>query len=67
VAGVIRATLLHASGIGPLMRLELRCREDGHLIEVELTRERYRELKLAQGQDLYVRPKNLKVFLDAKH
>jgi sulfate/thiosulfate transport system ATP-binding protein len=67
VAGVTIATLLRVSGIGPVVRLELKRHDDGQMIEVELTRERYLELRVEEGQDLYVRPKNLKVFLGAGH
>jgi sulfate transport system ATP-binding protein len=54
----------HIHAVGPLVRLELR-RDDGESIEVALGRERYRELGLAPGDLVYVKPRKLSVFPDA--
>ena len=46
------------------MRVELERADNGELIEAELTRERYRELELQNGEPVFVKPRRLKVFLD---
>lgn len=47
---------------GSRVRLELVAKDSPQTIEVELTRERYRELKLRQGDVVFVHPKQLQVF-----
>ena len=47
--------------MGGLVRLELRL-HDGTDILVQLTRERGRELNLAEGDEVYVIPRNWQVF-----
>lgn len=54
-----RVEQIHA--VGPLVRLTL-LGEDGVPIEVALGKERYRELGLALGDLVYVRPRKLAVF-----
>jgi len=44
------------------VRLELASKDSPQIISVELTRERYRELKLSQGDVVFVHPKQLQVF-----
>ncbi|BEV72463.1 MULTISPECIES: sulfate/molybdate ABC transporter ATP-binding protein [unclassified Paludibacterium] len=55
----------HIHAVGPLVRLELR-RDDAEPIEVALAKERYRELALAPGDLVYVRPRKLAVFPDVQ-
>jgi sulfate transport system ATP-binding protein len=47
---------------GSRVRLELASKDSPQIISVELTRERYRELKLQQGDAVFVHPKQLQVF-----
>lgn len=54
----------HIHAVGPQVRLTLR-REDGHPIEVALGKDRYRELALLPGEQVYVTPRKLAVFPDA--
>jgi len=49
--------------IGPLVRLELERNDLTELIEVELTRERFGELNLVRGEEVFIRPRKLRVFL----
>jgi sulfate transport system ATP-binding protein len=49
--------------IGPLVHLELARGDTGDLIEVDLTKERYQELQLQEGERVFVTPRNLKVFV----
>ena len=56
------ATVRFVITAGSRVRLELASKDLPQTIEVELTRERYRELKLRQGDVVFVHPKQLQVF-----
>ncbi|MEZ0232146.1 MAG: sulfate/molybdate ABC transporter ATP-binding protein [Methylophilaceae bacterium] len=58
------ATVNYIHAIGPLVRLELQRADNPELIEAELTRERFRELSLTEGQSVFIRPRNVRVFLN---
>ena len=60
VAGGIEATVVDVHAIGPLVRVDLT--HDSELIEVELTRERAIVLDLARGQQVWLKPRQVKVF-----
>jgi sulfate transport system ATP-binding protein len=60
---VIEAIVRDVRGVGSLVRLELDRVDSDEVIEAELTRERYEELGLRQGEKVFVRPRNLRVFL----
>lgn len=59
----IEAIVRYVNAIGPLVRLELVQKEDDALIQVELTQERYRELQVKQGERVFVKLKNIRLFL----
>jgi sulfate transport system ATP-binding protein len=58
------AYISYIHAIGPLVRLELQRTDHTELIEAELTQERFRELTLAQGDKVFVYPRNVRVFLN---
>lgn len=58
------AYISYVHAIGPLVRLELQRTDHTELIEAELTQERFRELGLAQGDKVFVYPRNVRVFVD---
>ena len=60
VAGALEATVQEVHAIGPLVRVELA--HASELIEVELTRERATTLNLAKGQQVWLKPRQVKVF-----
>ena len=60
VAGGLEAIVQDVHAIGPLVRVELA--HESELIEVELTRERAIELALAKGQQVWLKPRQVKVF-----
>ena len=60
VAGALEATVQEVHAIGPLVRVELA--HASELIEVELTRERATTLSLAKGQQVWLKPRQVKVF-----
>ena len=60
VVGGLEATVQDVHAIGPLVRVELA--HESELIEVELTRERAAALRLAKGQLVWLKPRQVKVF-----
>ena len=60
VADGIEATVLDVHAIGPLVRVELA--HDSELVEVELTRERAAALTLTKGLQVWLKPRQVKVF-----
>ena len=58
----LEATVRLVITAGSRVRLELVSKDSSQTIAVELTRERYRELKLRQGDVVFVHPKQLQVF-----
>jgi sulfate/thiosulfate transport system ATP-binding protein len=51
--------------LGGLVRLDL-VLSDGMSLHVQITRERFRELELAHGDDVFVAPRDMKVFHEKK-
>jgi sulfate/thiosulfate transport system ATP-binding protein len=60
---MIEAVVRDVRAVGSLVRLELDRIDGDEIIEVELTRERYVELDLREGERVFVKPRNLRVFL----
>jgi sulfate transport system ATP-binding protein len=58
----LEATVRFVITAGSRVRLELVSKDSPQIISVELTKERYRELKLQQGNVVFVHPKQLQVF-----
>jgi sulfate transport system ATP-binding protein len=58
------ATLRHVIPAGALVRLEL---EDGaaHVVQVEATRKQYDALRPAAGERLYVKPRQVRIFVES--
>jgi len=63
----IEAQIRFIQGAGAVARLELERLDTRELIEAELTRERYRELGLREGERVFVRPRNMRVFAGDYH
>ena len=61
---LIAATIRHVHPVGPMVRIELRRHETGEVFEAEISKERFKELNLAKGETVFVRPRNLKVYVD---
>ena len=60
--GGLGASILRIHAIGPVVRVELVREDDKNIIEAELTRERYAELRLIAGEHVYFRPRLAKVY-----
>jgi sulfate transport system ATP-binding protein len=59
----VRALISDIHPVGPVVRLELIRQDDGERIDVELARERYHEMKFEKGEEVFIRPRNLRIFL----
>ena len=64
-SSAFKVVISHIHTIGPVIRLELSRADESEIIEAELTRERFRELNLQTGEHVYVKPRNVRLFLDA--
>jgi len=62
---MVEATLNHATRIGSVVRLELSRKDNGALVEVELSRERFEHLNVIAGNLVYFKPRRARVFLAA--
>lgn len=60
----LSATITYIHAIGSLVRVELKQALKDELIEVELSRERFRELALVEGEQVFITPRNPRVFLN---
>jgi sulfate transport system ATP-binding protein len=62
--GGLWATLRHVTPSGATLKLELADAQD-QLVHVEATRDRFEALQPQVGERLYIRPRRLRVFVDA--
>ena len=60
----LAAQVVHILSVGPIVRLELRRENDESInpIQVEISKERFRELKLVKGDKVFIKPKRLDLF-----
>jgi sulfate transport system ATP-binding protein len=66
---VLAAGVSHILSVGPVVRLEL-IREDhqnSNLVKVEISKERFRELQLVKGDQVFIKPRRLDLFLNHTH
>ena len=59
----IEATIRFIQGAGAVARLELERLDTLEIVEAEMTRERYRELALREGETVFLHPRNMRVFV----
>ncbi len=60
----IRSTIIHIHKIGPIVRVELQRDDTGETIEAETTKDDLEAQKFRAGDQVYIKPKEFKVFLD---
>lgn len=60
----VKAKVKHVNAAGPLVKVELTAPENDD-IHVELPQERYRALRLKQGDDVFVIPRDMRLFVNA--
>ena len=59
----VRATVRYINSAGPLVKVEVET-QAGDSLHVELTQERFVELRLRKNDDVFVFPKDMKGFVD---
>ncbi|WP_153126534.1 sulfate/molybdate ABC transporter ATP-binding protein [Peribacillus tepidiphilus] len=59
----VSAIIKHIHVVGPIVHLELQINDTSEFLEAELTKELYRNLQLKTGEQVFVKPKQLKVFV----
>ncbi|MGW6664551.1 MULTISPECIES: TOBE-like domain-containing protein [Peribacillus] len=62
--GSIASIIDHIHTIGPIVRIEVIRQDTNEPLEIELTKEQYMNLEISKGERVFVRPKELKVFVD---
>ena len=63
-ATALPAEVRHIQKLGPTVRVTLAVSGSGELLEAELTRDSYQSLGLQQGEAVFVRPRQLRVFVE---
>jgi sulfate transport system ATP-binding protein len=59
-----RAEVKHVQKLGPAVRVTLAVEGNGEFIEAELTRDVFLGLGLQQGESVFVRPRQVRVFVE---
>lgn len=59
----VAAAVVHIHIVGPTVQIELKRTDSDDYLEAEVTRELFNELHIQKGDTVYVRPKQLKVFI----
>jgi sulfate transport system ATP-binding protein len=60
----IKAEITHILKLGPSVRISLAIAGNSEVIEAELTRDKFQYLELQKGEQVYVRPRQVRVFVD---
>lgn len=60
----LKSEIKHIQKLGPSVRVTLAIDVSGEIIEAELTRDVYQSLGLQQGEQVYIRPRQVRVFVD---
>jgi len=61
-SGAVVASVQFIAAAGPTVRVELQREDTGNSLDAEITRDRFRDLKLSVGDRVGVMPRNLRVF-----
>ncbi|TDL83223.1 sulfate/molybdate ABC transporter ATP-binding protein [Peribacillus frigoritolerans] len=59
----VHSTITHLHMVGPFVQVELIRSDTSEYLEAEITKELYLELNLEVGEEVYIRPRQLKVFI----
>ena len=60
----LKAEIRHIQKLGPAVRVTMAVDGNADFIEAELTREQFQNLGLQQGESVYVRPRQVRVFVE---
>jgi len=63
LADMVPAKIIFIHAIGPIVQIELHREDVDEYLEAELSKEQFRSLELQRGEQVYIRPKQLKVFI----
>ncbi|MEY9975563.1 sulfate/molybdate ABC transporter ATP-binding protein [Lysinibacillus sp. RC79] len=63
VPGTVPVKVSHIHLLGPIVQIELRREDIDEFLEAELTKEQFTNLQLKFGDHVFVKPKQLKVFI----
>ena len=63
-ATALKAEIRHIQKLGPSVRVTLNLEGNGGFIEAELTRDTFQTLGLQQGEQVFVRPRQVRVFVE---
>jgi sulfate transport system ATP-binding protein len=58
----ITAEILFIRAVGPIVNLELKRLDNGDYIEAEISKEIYKKLALKEKQQVYLKPRDFRVF-----
>lgn len=59
----VAASIVHIHMIGPIVQIELKRDDVDEYLEAELTKEKFSDLQIQKGDTVYIRPKQLKLFI----
>lgn len=59
----IEAQIMYVRAVGPIVNLELKRLDTGDFVEAEISKELNRELKLIEGEKVFVKPRDIKVYI----
>jgi sulfate/thiosulfate transport system ATP-binding protein len=59
----IEAIVAYIQAVGPNVKLQLKRTDNGQLLDAELSKDRHRELNLKTGDHVYVKPRQVRVFI----
>jgi sulfate transport system ATP-binding protein len=62
-ADAISAVIFRIQSVGPNIKLKLKRTDSAQFLEAEVTRERQREMDLKVGESVYVKPRQVRVFI----
>ena len=60
----LRAVVKHVQKLGPAVRVTLAIEGNNDFVEAELTRDVFQNLGLKHGESVYVRPRQVRVFVE---
>ncbi|MEW9899125.1 sulfate/molybdate ABC transporter ATP-binding protein [Chitinivorax sp. PXF-14] len=63
IGDALPVTVDHVRAIGPIVRLEMTLADTSEVVEAEMTRDAFGERQFREGERVFIRPKQAKVFL----
>lgn len=60
---VIPAKVIYTHAVGPVVYIEMKTQDSGEFVEAEISKDEFRKLQLQLGDVVFVRPKEVRVFV----